>query len=191
MSTATTEIKRRHRYSNEKRGPEPVVTESSVAAEVLKILDRRQYVDSRTLYLLLPDELRCDETYFKKLLRRLKDWDYIERTWEDKQHDEDYLHSRFRRFGLHEHYNLGERGIEWLEEHYLRDLDLNPLVAQGRMGRYKDLPHALMVSFVLSSFELGARNLPNVRFMEWKEILARAPEKTRNAPNPFALLSLR
>ncbi len=39
----------------------------------------------------------------------------------------------------------------------------------------------------LASIELGVRHDPNLRFIPWQDIIAKAPEATRNLPNPFEL----
>jgi hypothetical protein len=45
----------------------------------------------------------------------------------------------------------------------------------------------LMVCDTMASIELGVRNDPNVRLVTYREILERAPKRTREADNPFAV----
>src|SRR5260370_41903946 len=44
-----------------------------------------------------------------------------------------------------------------------------------------------MICDTLASIELGVRQTHNVRFISWQHILAKAPERTRSARNPFAI----
>ena len=40
---------------------------------------------------------------------------------------------------------------------------------------------------LMASIELGLKNDPDVEFVSWQEIINKAPPKTRNAKNPFAI----
>src|SRR6185312_5424771 len=54
-------------------------------------------------------------------------------------------------------------------------------------GPHRQFPHALMICEILASIELSARADPNLRFISWREILAKAPEHTRRSPHPFRI----
>jgi hypothetical protein len=42
-----------------------------------------------------------------------------------------------------------------------------------------------MICDCLASIEVGARQDRNLRFISWQDIILKAPETTRNLPNPF------
>lgn len=85
-------------------------------------------------------------------------------------------------------YELGPLGEEILREHGLLEENASDLVTRGRMGsKQRAFPHSLMICDTLASIELGVRDDPNVRFVSWEEILAKAPLETREARNPFAI----
>ncbi len=44
-----------------------------------------------------------------------------------------------------------------------------------------------MICDCIASVELGVRENPSLRFISWQEIIAKAPESTRNLHNPFEL----
>lgn len=54
-------------------------------------------------------------------------------------------------------------------------------------GAHRQFQHSLLVSDLLASLELAARECPGLRFVSWGEILARAPAATRESPQPFRL----
>lgn len=56
-------------------------------------------------------------------------------------------------------------------------------------GAQKQFEHAHMICAVLASIELAARNRTDVRFIPWPEMLAKAPEGTRQSAKPFLLSS--
>jgi Replication-relaxation len=52
---------------------------------------------------------------------------------------------------------------------------------------HRQFAHSLMVCEVLASIALGIRERPDLRFIAWPEILAKAPALTRELPLPFRL----
>lgn len=171
-------MNRRSRRSNERRGSPPDITARDIA--VFELLVAYRYLDSRQLYLLLPEEFQGDETFFKKRLRKLMDWGYIIRTL---NHDETKLPQNMLYFG-HEIYELGPGAIQCLLAERLYDDEES--MTGLRAGKARELNHSLKICSVLASFELGARETPNVRFLRWKEILeTRVPENVRLSKKPW------
>lgn len=54
-------------------------------------------------------------------------------------------------------------------------------------GSHKQFEHSHMICAVLASIELAARKRPDLRFIGWPEILAKAPESTRQSTRPYVL----
>lgn len=52
---------------------------------------------------------------------------------------------------------------------------------------HRQFAHSLMICELLASLELAVRSHPNLRFIGWPEILARAPEGTRASATPFRI----
>src|SRR3712207_768423 len=96
---------RRSRIRRQKQGRHPQIGPRDVA--LFQILCRYRYLDSRRLWLLLPLNVRGrDETNFKKRLRQLWDWEYLERPKEQR---------RARRYASrHEVYELAPTGKHYL-----------------------------------------------------------------------------
>ena len=54
---------------------------------------------------------------------------------------------------------------------------------------HRQFAHSVMICECLASIELATRENPNLRFVPWGEILARAPEHVRSDPIPFRFAS--
>ena len=54
-------------------------------------------------------------------------------------------------------------------------------------GGQRQFAHTLVTCEVLASIELAANTDPNLRFISAREILTKAPERTRNSSNPFRI----
>ena len=83
-------------------------------------------------------------------------------------------------------YELDDRGEQVLREQGIAQVD-SPLLAKGRCGAYRQFAHQLMVCECIASIELGTRQNARLRFISWQEIMARAPEETRQKRNPSEL----
>ena len=81
-------------------------------------------------------------------------------------------------------YEIDRRGQGVLRERGLLD-DTKP--AGRHRGAQRQFAHTLMVCDIVASIELATRQTPGVRFIPWTEILARAPERTRQSPAPMRL----
>jgi hypothetical protein len=142
--------------------------------ELFKLLNRYHYLRSSFLYAFLGGN---SETRFKERLGHLyHDGRYINRPEQQWQ----YANCRY----MPVIYELDARGEQVLRELGLIQDD-SPLLKKGRMGAYRQFAHQLMICDCMSSIELGVRQDPNLRLISWQEIIARAPDGTRNAQNPF------
>lgn len=143
--------------------------------ELFKLLYRYPYLRSTFLYAFLGG---ASETRFKERLGHLyHEGGHIDRPTQQWQ----FANSRY----MPVIYELGEAG-----ERMLRDLGLlgtNSLSRRNRVGPNRQFAHALMISDIIASIELGVRSDPSLRFVGWQEILGRAPEATRRADNPLAV----
>jgi hypothetical protein len=52
---------------------------------------------------------------------------------------------------------------------------------------HRQFAHSLLICECLASIDLAALNIPGLRFIPWSEILARAPEATRDTAIPFRI----
>jgi hypothetical protein len=77
-------------------------------------------------------------------------------------------------------YEIAQEGIDYLEAH---DLQV-PVVTWLRAGHYGNPDHNLKLCLSLCSMELACK-AAGLGFHPWGEILAAAPESTRNSPHPF------
>lgn len=144
--------------------------------ELFKLLNRYHYLRSNFLYAFLGGN---SETWFKGRLGDLyHDGRYINRPEQQWQ----FANSRH----MPVIYELDTKGEQVLREYGLWHND-SPLLKNGRMGAYRQFAHQLMICDCMASMELGVREDPSLRFISWREILAKAPEKTRNADNPFEI----
>jgi len=144
--------------------------------ELFKLLARYTYLRSNFLYAFLGGK---SETRFKERLGHLyHDGRYINRPEQQWQ----FANCRY----MPVIYELDARGEQVLREQGLVQDD-SPLLKKGRIGAYRQFAHQLMICDCLASIELGVREDPRLRFISWHEVMARAPEKTRDLDNPFEI----
>lgn len=144
--------------------------------ELFKLLNRYHYLRSNFLYAFLGGS---SATRFKERLGHLyHDGRYINRPEQQWQ----YANCRY----MPVIYELDTKGEQVLRELGLMQED-SPLLKKGRMGAHRQFAHQLMICDCMSSIELGVRQDPDLRFISWQEIIAKAPEETRNGDNPFEL----
>ena len=183
------ERKRRTRRDIRPIGNPPVIGPRDVALFLL--LTRYRYLDSRQLWQLLPAEVRAKpqphrqrpdkksklssaEIAFKHRLQKLTSWGYLTRTLNGR------LPKSMRYLG-YEIYEIGEEAFLYLARHKIYEEDITGLA----VGSTLLFPHALMICSTLASLEIGANATRGVRFITWKEILAKAPKETRFSKNPW------
>ena len=144
--------------------------------EPFKLLGRYRYLRSHFLYAFLGGN---SETRFKERLGHLyHDGGYINRPAQQWQ----FANCQYMPLA----YELDVRGEQALRDRGLMQHE-GPLLSRGRMGAYRQFAHQLMICECLASIELGVRQDPNLRFISWVDILAKAPETTRALTNPFAI----
>lgn len=144
--------------------------------ELFKLLNRYTFLRSNFLYAFVGGN---SETWFKGRLGDLyHDGRYINRPEQQWQ----FANSRY----MPVIYELDTKGEQALREHGL-SLNDSPLIKNGRMGAYRQFAHQLMICDCMASIEIGVREDPNLRFISWREIMAKAPETTREADNPFEI----
>jgi len=172
--TATKECRRRRsRMRRQRTGKRLELSPRDF--EIFKLLDRYRYLRSSYLYAFVGGK---SETRFKERLGDLyHDGGYLDRPREQ------WLLANCRYAPVV--YTLSDSGQRMLREHRGASAE-QPLLNEGRPGACRQFAHALMISEVLALFELGARRDPKLRFISWREILAKAPDATRAKPKPFA-----
>ncbi len=52
---------------------------------------------------------------------------------------------------------------------------------------HRQFAHSLLICACLASLDLAARERPDLRFIAWPEILARAPDATQSSAIPFRI----
>lgn len=83
-------------------------------------------------------------------------------------------------------HELSPKGLAYLREHQLVPQRAVTLSRRSDKGRLQQFPHSMMIIDTLATADLALRDVPGQRFVSADEILARAPETTRNAKNPLA-----
>lgn len=84
-------------------------------------------------------------------------------------------------------YEITVAGIDWLKTHNALPHRAVTFSLQSRRSYSPQLPHTMMIIEALLDIESETMRRPEQRFVPVDEILARAPEKTRSAPNPLAV----
>jgi len=144
--------------------------------ELFKLLNRYHYLRSNFLYAFLGGN---SETRFKERLGHLyHDGRYINRPEQQWQ----FANCRY----MPVIYELDDKGEQVLRDRGLMQND-SPLLKKGRAGACRQFAHELMICDCIASIELGVPQNQNLRFISWREIIAKAPESTRGLDNPFAI----
>ena len=141
--------------------------------EILKALCRYRHLRSTYLHAFVGGE---SEKRFKERLGDLFHEGYLDRPTEQWR----FADSRCLPV-VHE---LGKGGREVLTA---TAVPVPGAIMWLRNGPYRQFEHSLMTCEVLASIELEMRERPDLRFIPWPEILAKAPEGTRRADRPYQL----
>jgi hypothetical protein len=185
-----TPIKRRSRRDKSPIGNPPVIgprdVRSSSSSPAIATSTAGQ------LWRLLPPEVRsrpqperqkadrksklssAEYAFKDRLAKLLTSWGYLDRSLNGR------LPPNMQYLG-HEIYEIGDDAVLHLASHQIQEDDITSL----SVGSTLQFPHALMICSTLASFDIGASETPGVRFVTWQEILARAPQETRFAKNPW------
>ena len=143
--------------------------------EIFKLLERYRYLRSTFIHAFVGG---ASETRFKERLGHLyHEGGYLDRPLLQWQ----FANSRH----MPVVYENADAARQVLCGHGL--LDAQNGLSPVRTGANRQFAHSLMICEILASIELGVRYEPNLRFISWPEILAKAPETTRNSPHPFRI----
>lgn len=154
---------------------------------IFKLLRRYRFLRSTFLWALLPSAHRGKS--FKRFQDRLTDLFHETNT----AHEGAYLDwPRQQRQTYNARYTpsiyaLSPAGEALLDDEGIEIANVTDLIRSGRMAANREFPHTMMICDTLASIELGTQSAPNIRLVSWQEILAKAPEQTRHADNPFAI----
>jgi len=155
--------------------------------EIFKLLRRYRFLRSTFIWALLPPQLRGGS--YKRFQDRLTDLFHETNT----RHGAAYLdwprqqrHAYNARY-VPSIYALSPAGEALLADEAIRIDNVTDLVRGGRMAASRAFPHTMMICDTLASLELGTLSEPNVRFVSWAEIMAKAPGQTQRSDMPFAI----
>jgi Replication-relaxation len=141
--------------------------------EIFKLLTRYRYLPSDYIHAFVGGSLDALSRRLNLLSRKPNL--YLARPHQQR----DNANANYRRLV----YELDERGSRVLRERGLSFL---------AKSYHRNFAHELMVAQVMASFELGAREQPNVKLISWSEILAseNTPRATRESTTPKLSLRL-
>ena len=159
---------RRSRMTRTRTGKSLALTERDIA--IFRALSHYRYLRSSYLHAFAGG---ASQTRFKERLGDLFHEGFLDRP--SKQWA--FAEARYRP-AFHE---LGERGRRALAEFGGEGAGARTFLASSA---HRQFSHATMICECLASIELATRSLPQVRFIPWSEILARAPEQTRASALP-------
>jgi len=162
---------RRSRMVRKKTGKRIALTPRDL--ELFRVLARYHYLRSTYLRAFVGG---ASETRFKERLGDLFHEGFLDRPEEQWR----FADCRF----LPVVYELGKGGRDAL----LRaDGGLPDAVTWLGDGAHRQFEHAHMTCAVLASIDLATRSRADIRFIPWSEMLAKAPESTRQSTKPFLL----
>ena len=164
-------MSRRSRMHRTRTGKPIALTERDF--EIFRVLRRYRYLRSTYLHAFAGG---LSETRFKERLGDLFHEGYLgrpEQQWE-------FADARFRPV-VHA---IGSRGLDALRHCAIAATDARRGAAHSVQRQFL---HTLLACEALASIELAARSMDGLRFIAWSEILARAPETTRDSAMPLRL----
>lgn len=165
------EHKRRSRMKRKSTGKRLELTGRDLA--IFELLERYRYLRSTYIHAFVGG---ISETRFKERLGDLyHEGGYIDRPKEQWQ----LAHSRY----MPVVYEATDKARRVLSEYGSPRGGQDEAMARG----HRQFAHTLMTCEVLASIELAAMADPNLRFISAREILAKAPERTRNSAYPFRI----
>lgn len=164
--------KRRSRMKRQKRGKRLALTPRDL--NIFILLERYRYLRSTFIHAFVGGR---SVTRFKERLGNLyHEGGYLnrpEQQWET-------AHSRY----LPVVYENADLARNILAEDGLLEPAV-PHMPYGASGEGRQFSHSLMICETLASIELQTIGRPDVRFVAWPEILAKAPEATRHSIFPL------
>ncbi len=152
---------RRSRMHRTRTGKRIELTSRDI--EIFKLLERYRYLRSTFIHAFVGG---ASETRFKERLGHLYHEDtYLNRPQQQWQ----FAHSRY----MPAVYENADAARDVLRGYGL--LDAGSGLSPGSAGANRQFAHTLMICEILASIELGVRADPNLRFISWTEIFAKAP----------------
>lgn len=146
------------------RGRRVAITQRDI--DIFKLLSRYRYLPSNFLHAFVGG----NEAYHKARMT-----DLFHEGWLTKPAPQwEAMNARYR----FDCYELGRKATAALAERGVQD--------SRPLGTGNSFRHELMVCLIMASIELSARR-NNIALLSWKDVLAMAPESTREAEAPFAV----
>ncbi len=168
---------RRSRMRRTRTGKRIELTARDV--EIFKLLERYRYLRSTFIHAFVGG---ASETRFKERLGHLyHEGGYLDRPQQQWQ----FANSRY----MPVTYENTDAARQVLHQGGILDAGFGSALVRNGAGANRQFAHSLMICEILASIELGARGGPGVRFVSWREILAKAPESTRTASYPLRIPS--
>lgn len=166
---------RRSRYKRTRIGKRIVITNRDI--DILRWLYRYRYLRAPQLIsLLLP---RSKKRFIERLGDLFHESGLIERPKAQWRHFDARCTPMI--------YELSAKGQVFLESKNQTSQRATTLSRRKRTGAKVQFDHAMMIVDALVEIELAAMANPDQRFVSVDEILVRAPEATRRAPNPLSV----
>jgi hypothetical protein len=145
--------------------------------EIFKLLDRYLYLRSTFIHAFVGG---ASETRLKERLGHLyHECGYLDRPQQQWQ----FANARH----MPVVYENSDAAREVLRQLGIPSDEQSPTIVRSGTCSNRQFAHSRMICEILASIELGVRTHPNLRFVSWSEILAKAPEETRNSPHPFRI----
>jgi hypothetical protein len=173
MSIASQKLKRNSRWTRDPvtdDGRTVVVHPTDRDVEIFKLLTRYRYLPSDYIHAFVGGSMSALSRRLNFLSRKPNF--YLARPHQQREcADANYRHLV---------YELDERGSRVLKECGLSFLP---------KSYHRNFAHELMVSQIMASFELGTREMANVRLITWPQILAspNTPAGTRDSPTAASI----
>ncbi|MCP4184137.1 MAG: hypothetical protein GY761_12605 [Hyphomicrobiales bacterium] len=166
---------RRSRFKRTPSGKRLVITERDI--DILRWLYRYRYLRAPQLILFLKP--KSEKRFIERLGDLFHETGLIDRPKAQWQHFDARCTPMI--------YELTIKGLGFLESRNQLPQRATTLSRQKRAGRNVQFDHAMMIVDVLVDTELATIATPAQRFVCIDEILARATETTKAAPNPLSV----
>ncbi len=166
---------RRSRFKRTRTGKRIVLTARDI--EILRLLYRYRYLRAPQLISLL--QPKSEKRFIERLGDLFHETGLIDRPPAQWQHFDARCTPMI--------YELSSKGLAFLEGQDRLLHRATTLSRRKRTGIQIQLAHAMMIVDALVKIELAAIAKPDQRFVCVDEILVRAPEAVRDAPNPLSV----
>jgi len=164
-------IARRSRIHRTRTGKRIEITSRDI--EIFRALARYRYLRSTYLYAFAGG---ASETRFKERLGDLFHEGFIDRPGPQWR----FAHARH----MPVVYEIGAHAKRILAEYAGGEEPARTFLSEAV---HRQFAHSVMICECLASIEIATREVRGLRFIPWPEILARAPESTRDSAIPFRI----